>query len=107
MLVTVPQKQLLTAFIKYRKYREAYEIHVLEGDHVMIMDHVSIDQRTLEDGCPLTVAQDCGVELYLQGDNALFAGAGNGAISLEEDSYLDISGFGQGILSPYGISCKY
>ncbi|HIQ99478.1 MAG TPA: hypothetical protein IAB23_07355 [Candidatus Scybalocola faecavium] len=79
--------------------REAYEIHVLEGDHVMIMDHVSIDQRTLEDGCPLTVAQDCGVELYLQGDNALFAGAGNGAISLEEDSYLDISGFGQGILS--------
>ncbi len=79
--------------------RDAYGIYVLEGDHVVIMDHISIDQRTLAEGCPLTVAEECDVNLYLQGDNSLFAGAGNSAITLEEDSQLDISGFGQGILS--------
>ncbi len=79
--------------------REDYEIHVLEGEHVVIMDHMSIDQRTLEDGCPLTVAGDSVLNLYLQGDNSLFAGAGNSAIELGEDARLDIEGFGQGIFT--------
>ena len=71
------------------------------------MDHMSIDQRTLEDGCPLTVAGDSVLNLYLQGDNSLFAGAGNSAIELGEDARLDIEGFGQGIFTLMAYPAKH
>lgn len=77
---------------------EGYGIKILGGEHTVIFDNVDIDQRTLKRCYPLMVEKDSVLHLYLRGENALFAGSGYSAVTLDPGAWLDIEGFGQGSL---------
>ena len=79
--------------------REDYGIYILDGNHTVILDDLNIDQRTLSQCCPMTVGEDCGLTLYLHGDNVLFAGSGYGGLEVGDGAWVDIQGFGLGSLS--------
>lgn len=81
---------------------EAYGVYIESGEHRIIFDRVSIDQRLLKDCCPLTIEDGCSVDLYLDGENTLYAGAGCDGIHLGKEAVLHIHGTNQGSLRVMG-----
>ena len=79
--------------------REDYGIYILDGSHTVILDDLTIDQRTLRQCCPMIVGEDCDLTLYLHGDNVLFAGAGYSGLVVRDGASVEIQGFGLGSIA--------
>lgn len=78
---------------------KAYGIEVAGGEHTVVFESVTIDQRTLQGCFPLSIRKDARVKLNLNGDNILYAGSGNCGITLESGAALEMDGFGSGTLA--------
>lgn len=73
-------------------------VHVLGGEHTIILDNLIVDQRPYKDCCPLSVSGTSAVRLNINGICRLLAGSGNSGIDVRDSASLKMDAYGDGMI---------
>lgn len=73
-------------------------VHVLSGEHTIILDNLILDQRPYKDCCPLSISGTSAVRLNINGICRLLAGSGNSGIDVRDSASLKLAAYGDGMI---------